>query len=93
MSEEFNSEQQQNSENEELTKELINRIAEGVFLGKITDDNLSCSNGLSSLEQIIGYEFDYEGEEELKEIKNAIYARVLDLSGGCDMFGTEEIEF
>lgn len=93
MSEEFNPEQQQNSGNEELTKELINRIAEGVFLGKITDDNLSCRNGLSSLEQIIGYEFDYEGEEELKEIKNAIYARVLDLSGGCDMFGTEEIEF
>lgn len=45
------------------------------------------------MEEIIGFGFDYEDEEELKQIKDAIYARVLDLSGGCDMFGTGEIEF
>ena len=77
-------------EEEQLRVELINRIAEGIFLGRITDDNMSPSNGQTSLEQIIGYEFNYEGEEELKKIKDDIYARVLDLSGGCDMFGSEE---
>lgn len=93
MSDEFGSEWEENSEKEDSRKDLINEIAEGIFLGRITDENLSCTNGLLSLEEIIGFGFDYEDEEELKQIKDAIYARVLDLSGGCDMFGTGEIEF
>lgn len=63
-----------------------------MFLGRITDDNPSRSNHLTSLEQIIMYEFDID-EEDMQEVKNDIYGRVLDLRGGSDMFEYNDFEF
>jgi len=78
-------------EDEQLYRDIINQIAQGMFLGRITDDNPSPFNDLTSLEQIILYEFDID-EEDIEEVKKDIKGRLLDLRGGCDMSEYDDLE-
>ncbi|KKP63904.1 MAG: hypothetical protein UR61_C0060G0003 [candidate division WS6 bacterium GW2011_GWE1_34_7] len=72
---------------------LVDEVAKAIFLGQITDDNPSPSNGKTSLDQLLEWEFDIEGEDGMRQLKTDVFARVLELRGGCDMFGYDDVIF
>ncbi len=71
------------------TEHLLNYIAENVFLGRITDDNPSDINGLTSLEQLLYYELEFDDYKDFCDTKNSVLSRVMDLRGGCNMIGRD----
>ncbi len=66
------------SEIEKESKKLISKLAKSVLRERVTDDNPSKFNNLTSLEQMIFIFFDCSNEIEMLIVKNKILARVLD---------------
>jgi len=61
------------------------RIARAIFLELITDDNPSDWTGLSSLEEIICYEYGEINPDELVRAKKEIFSLTIGLRGGSNM--------
>lgn len=80
-------------DSKEIRAVFVNQVAKAIFLGKITDDNPSPSSGKTSLDQILEWEFDVEGDEEMEQLRTEILVRVSELKGGCDMFEYEDFVF
>lgn len=70
-------------------EKLLNYIAENVFLGRITDDNPSNINGLTSLDQLLYYELEFDDDKDFCDTKNSVLSRVIDLRGGSNMVGRD----
>jgi hypothetical protein len=90
--------EEENFHKRNLQNGLIDRIAEGIFLGDFPElylYDLDEDNYLTylPLENIITVYFDIQSEQQYEEIESKILARLSDLKGGCDMFGYDELEF
>jgi len=74
------------SEQEDIDEKALNiKIAKYVGRGYITDDNISDTVSLTSLEQTIYFKYCSLSLEELKEIKREIVAEQINLRGGSVM--------
>jgi len=71
----------------DLDQDVIEDLALDYIWGEVTDDNPSGKNGLTGLEQVIAYAFDYSQDDKkaIRKIKYRVYARITELNGGCDM--------
>lgn len=78
-------------DDEDITEEeeeniLITELAKELERGTITDDNPSCTNGLTSLEQFIHHYFLVDTTEDIKYYRRKILAKISDLDGGWDNY-------
>lgn len=73
-------------------EEVLLRIAKGTLEGYITDDTVSRWTGLTSMEQIILYEFGDMEIDRMVEIKKRLKSIALNLRGGSIMRNRDDFE-
>ncbi len=73
-------------------KDVLLRIAKGTLEGYITDDTVSRWTGLTSMEQIIVYEFGDMEVDRMIAIKKKLRSIELNLRGGSTMKNKDEFE-
>lgn len=78
----FQSEELYRNPNEVETRAILIKLAKGIYIDLLTEDNPSRWNELTGLEQAICYEFGPRSKEEIKNIRKRLLRVQHELNGG-----------